>query len=362
MHFTIVGTGVSALLLAKELLQLSCCERLTLVGPRAQLRAHLLSYWAGGPTPFDPFELASWSRIRVVAGGLDVTGHLEHLRYRTVSARAWAHATLNEIVSEPRVEWVQGRTSALDDDLVRPAVVVGGRRLESDFVFTSAPRPSTYPDAWQRFEGWLVEAPAAQLDERCATLMDFRTPAGGELRFVYVLPLGEGRVFVEHVSHRPCHHGQALSAYVKAVLGLRAYRVIDRESGATPLWAGGLPRPEGRIVPIGVAAGRAKAATGYAAMRMWRDARAIAAELDGRGEPPLRLSWPSLYRVADQFFIDLLRRQPGRVEELLSALFARAPADDVLAFLDEQATPAQQARVALAMPQWLRWALLDQAA
>ena len=360
MHVTLVGTGVSSLLLARALLRAGACERLTLVGPDRPLSAHVLSYWSDRPTPFDPFERKSWAQLDVFAGGRLARLPLHRYRYRSVDARAWAGATLAEVLHSGRAERVPAAVERIEDDLLRPTVFCAGRRIASDWVFASTPLPGSAPDAWQRFEGWELEAQG--LDPSAATLMDFRTRAGGDFRFVYALPLGERRLFVEHVSYQPCDHGQALEAYLRDVLRLDRWRLVDREGGATPIHVEPLPRASGRVVQIGVAAGLAKASTGYACLRLWRDAEGIAQALATRGELPLRLPWPSLYRVADRFFIDLLRKEPGQIEALLAALFSAADPDAVLAFLDEEATPAEQARVAVAMPRWLSWALFSGAA
>ncbi len=358
VHVTLAGAGVSSLLLAQALLRQRRCERVTLVGPRQPLKAHLLSYWSDGPTPFDAFEVASWSRLDVFAGGRHAPLELQRYRYRTVRAHAWAEAALAEVLRSGRAELVDATVERIEDDLTRPAVVTGGgRALASDWVFTSVPGADAAPDAWQRFEGWLVEADGVA--QGAATLMDFRTEQASDLRFVYALPLGGHRLFVEHVSHEPCDHGQALERWLGGVGGLERWSVVEREGGATPLFRDRVPRAEGRVVRIGVAAGLAKASTGYAALRLWRDAEGIAEALGTRGELPLKLGWPSLYRVADRFFIDLLHRDPSRIEPLLAALFSSAGGDAVLAFLDEQASAAEQAHVARAMPEWLTWALLS---
>jgi hypothetical protein len=91
-------------------------------------------------------------------------------------------------------------------------------------------------------------------------------------------------------------------------------------------------------------------------MRMWRDAVRLALTV-GQRAPDLHRRRRTLDRVADRFFLELLRDDPGRIPPLLSALFARAPGDSVLAFLDEQARFGETLAVARAMPGWLRWML-----
>jgi hypothetical protein len=189
--------------------------------------------------------------------------------------------------------------------------------------------------------------------------MDFRTPASGDFRLMYALPLGPRRVLVEHVSHRRADHAAHIRAYLDAVLGLRGWEVVDREAGATPLYAPAPARRSGRLVRLGVAAGLAKACTGYALTRMWRDAELIATALGERGEPALPRRPGALYRIADRLFLDLLRRSPERLPEFLVALCGAASGDALLAFLDERASSSQRLEVARAAPGWIRWRLRE---
>jgi lycopene beta-cyclase len=188
--------------------------------------------------------------------------------------------------------------------------------------------------------------------------MDFRTEAGGDFRFVYALPLGPRRLFVEHVSHQPCDHEAALRQYVREVLGAGSFEIVDREGGATPLFADAPERVRGRVGWIGVGAGLAKTSTGYALTRMWRDAEQIASALANGGEPhPASVRSP-LYAVADAFFLRHVASQPDELQRLLTDLFSQVDGDAVLAFLDERARPAEEWAIAGALRRWLLTALV----
>jgi lycopene beta-cyclase len=231
-----------------------------------------------------------------------------------------------------------------------------GLRLEADWVFDSR-RTAPSPDVHQRFVGWEIELDRPLVDTTSPTLLDFRTPSEGDFRFTYALPLAPTRLFAEHVSYTRCDHDAALASYLRCVLEIDGWRIVDREAGATPLFGVPPERIAGRVVQIGVHAGLAKVCTGYAVMRMWRDALQLARTLFEHGEPSVRRHQRSLDRLADRFFLELLREEPERIPELLEALFARAPGDAVLAFLDEQAPLGERLTVARAMPQWLRWSM-----
>lgn len=354
MHVVIVGAGVSALLLAQSLLRHDACEHVRIVGPRRRLRPRLLSYWTDRPTPFDAFAVASWSTLAVATEATRTVVPLTRFAYRTIRARPWAEAVRAQLASDPRVTLVDATVDDVEDHASHATVWIGDDSLEADWVFTSRPCPSGAP-LWQRFEGWELELPDARVDVEVATLMDFRTPSDGDLRFVYALPLADDRLWVEHVGYRACDHASALTAYLHEVVGVRSWRVLERESGATPLFSDPPERGDGRVVRIGVWAGLAKTSTGYALTRMWRDAESIARSLARHGTWRAPVAWPSFQRLADRFFVESLRDEPRRLVDRLAALFANAPGDAVLAFLDDQAGLREQLAVARAMPGAVQW-------
>jgi lycopene beta-cyclase len=358
LSVAIVGTGVSALLLARALLE-QPVSSVVLVGPAGPLRPHLLSYWSDGPTPFDACASWSWDQVRLGASRaapLDVP--LKRFRYRTFRAQPWADATRAILLRDPRVTFRDAKATVVATNGDRGCVTCDdGLRIEADWVFDSR-RIAVEPDVHQRFVGWELELDAPWGEQPGPTLLDFRTPSDGDFRFAYVLPLEPTRLFVEHVSYARCDHDAALESYLRRVLEIERWRVVDREAGATPLFATAPQRVDGRVVRIGVhAAGLAKVCTGYAVMRMWRDAVQLAGTLFANGAPSVRRRQRSLDRLADRFFLELLHEEPERIPELLVALFARAPGDAVLAFLDEQAPLSERLTVARAMPRWLRWAM-----
>ena len=353
----IVGTGVSALLLAQALVERPVAS-VVLVGPAGPLRPHILSYWSDGPTPFDARASWGWTEVRVGGPGVPPRAvPLTRFAYRTFRAQPWADAVRETLLRDPRVTFKEARVTTVEATEDRGCVTCDdGSRLEADWVFDSRRAPER-PDAHQRFVGWELELDRPLVEQLGPTLLDFRTPSEGDFRFTYTLPLEPKRLFVEHVSYSRCDHDAAIASYLRQVLEIEGWHVVDREVGATPLFGVPPERVVGRVVRIGVHAGLAKVCTGYAVMRMWRDAVQLARTLFEDGAPSVRGRQRSLDRLADRFFLELLREEPEMIPELLGALFSRAPGDAVLAFLDEQAPLSERLAVARAMPRWLRWAM-----
>ena len=356
MDIVVVGGGVSAVLLAESLAALRCFRTLRIVAPDRPLRAHRLSYWSDVPTPFDAYADASWQKVRVVGPeGIDATVSLQRNVYRSMRAHDWHAAAKRRLAEVPGVEWIDARADRLGTSGARGIAHVDGAELEADWVFSSTRMPGVDPDCRQRFEGWELTVAEDAFDPTVATLLDFRTPAAEDFRFIYALPLGPRRLFIEHVGYRPSDHAPLIEAYLREVIGLNAWDVVDREYGATPIFRDAPERRIGRVVHIGVDAGLAKPATGYALTRMWRDAERVATSLAEHGTAPAaaRPSW--LYRVADHLFVDQVQEAPTRLVELVHALFRGASGDSILAFLDDRARRSEQLEVALTTPRWVRW-------
>jgi hypothetical protein len=352
----VIGSGVSATLLAQSLVRRGCFRTLRIIDRPRGLQAHRLAYWSDCPTPFDEYVDASWPALAIVdAEGRRLELPLSRLPYKTFPTRRW-HADAHQRLREaPGVEFVDARARSIEPREHDVIVHAGGTRHRADWCFTSAAFGRAQPDAWQRFEGWEVVAAGGDTPELTPTWMDFRTPASGDFRFMYALPLAPGRLLVEHVSYRPASHGARIRDYLNGVLGMRGWEVVDREAGATPLYAVPPARRMGRVVQLGVAAGLAKACTGYALTRMWRDAEALAEGLAGRGRPPEMRAPRSLYYLGDRLFLDLLRRSPERLPEFLHALGRGSTGDALLAFLDDRASLRERLEVARAAPGWVRW-------
>ncbi|HZB51958.1 MAG TPA: lycopene cyclase family protein, partial [Mycobacteriales bacterium] len=254
----------------------------------------------------------------------------------------------------PGFRLVEGHVDAVEDRQEGGIVHVDGRPVEAAWVFDSVTQDGADGTAARlTFTGWVVETPADAFDPAVPTLMDFRTPQDGDVRFLYVLPSGPRRALVEHTRFgpgTPVGGEAALRDYLTGVLRAGDYRVLRQEGGRLPLRPPPRRPTTGHVLPIGVAGGMLKASTGYAYGRIQRDSASVTRSLVRYGHPFALPTGRRRHAYLDAVLLDVVTAEPDRLQRAFLRLFARNPGDRVLRFLDEDTSLTQEALLVATLP------------
>jgi len=206
------------------------------------------------------------------------------------------------------------------------------------------------------FTGRRVETSTDAFDPDVPTLMDFRTPQGGGLAFVYVLPSSPRTALVEHTrfttapGRAPRRDEAALDTYLRDVLAVGAHRVLGTEHGVIALRTARPPRPGRHVVPIGAPAGMVRPSTGYGYARIQRHSAALTRSLVSHGHP-FDVPAPSVrHRALDTVLLEAIRREPARVIDVFERMFTANDGDRVLAFLDGATSVGQELALIRTLP------------
>lgn len=346
----ILGAGVAGLCLARALADASGAGRTILLvdGARDDDALRTLSFWSTGDVEHEGLVRHAWRRLDVVDEGGAVTRvRLAEQRYRTLFFADLQRAVKGRLAQDPRHRVVDGRAGDLATHHDHVAFEVDGRAHRARWVFDSRLRRAALRvdgRRWhllaQRFHGWVVRTERDAFDPATAVFLDFRAaPLERGTAFFYVLPFGPREALVELVSLRPVDAREALSRYLRDVLGVGDARVVDHEAGTSLLTEQPFERRLGpRTRAIGLLAGCLKASSGYAFTRILDDTRAIVRSLDERGHPFEAPPRPALYRALDGVLLELWGTRPAEIPAVFRALFRSNPGDRVLRFLDERAS------------------------
>jgi lycopene beta-cyclase len=357
----IAGGGLSGLSLAAHLATGGWRDRRVLIVDDRAARPAALSwaFWSDRPGLLDDAVSRSYDRVRVRAAGAEWTIPLGRYRYRVVR-RSDLVRVVRWLLRRCRgFEIRSGRVDGVRDGADAAQTTVDGRVVRSRWAFDSVSRPPTSPvDARLAFTGWEVVCDRPHFDPAEPTLFDFRAAPAGGARFVYVRPDGPTRALVEVTEFVPRHSAAPpvadrradVAAYLRDVVHCDRYRIEQAESAVVPLTCRPGERRGRRVLAIGARAGLVKASTGYAYQRIQRDSAAIAASVVRRGHPFDGSTTAGRHRVLDAVLLEVLDRDPSRLEQVFARLFAANPVERVLSFLDEQTSVGDELRLIASLP------------
>lgn len=363
--YIFAGGGLAALSLAWRIAHSSLPERSILIVDRDEkLRDdRTFSFWSDRPGPFDPAVCRAWDRLSFQAPGFERTIDLGQYRYLTIRGIDFYRLVRDDLAAHPQVAFLHAPIDQLYEINDRPVISAGGLQYSGRWAFDSrfqtaklARQSHNYHYLQMAFRGWEIETEAPAFDPLVATLMDFRTPAQGEMRFFYVLPFDGRRALVEYTLFSPQPSAlaageAALERYLRTAFGLhpgRDCQVRESEAGSLLITDHPFPRRLGRYtLAIGLRGGRLKPSTGYAFTRIQRDSEAILRSLENSGHPFDLPPASPLYTELDSIMLEVMHRYPDRIPQIFTALFRNNPIQRVLRFLDEDA-PAGEVRSLMA--------------
>lgn len=362
----IAGAGLAGLSLACALLDEGVREPITLIDRRTAFEAdRTWCMWDVGALRWRELARHRWNTWAVRTDrGLASASSASH-PYMQLDATDVYEAALARLTRAPNVELALGtRVIEFGEDESRAWArtdrgTIAGERLYDGLALSTAALSGAPRGAdvylWQSFLGQVIETPEAAFDPSSCTLMDFRVPQGGEVRFVYALPYDSRRALIEHTSfgRTPMSHTQrreAITAYMGEHLKVRGWRVLSEERGRIPMTDADFPVRRGaRTTAIGLAAGAARPSSGYAFARTVTHADAVARATARGVAPPQRLAGRRL-ALLDRIFLAALERDPGSFPEYFRTLQGRVPGDTFARFMNDASTLTEEVRVAAALP------------
>lgn len=359
----ILGGGCAGLSLATRLAGWGLdCPRIALIERRVDYgHDRTWSYWRTPGARLTHLAGREWTAVSVTAAGRKVSVDCREMPYQVIASSDFYAEAWRRIRANPRIDCFLGEEVTTPPQREagewRVATARGEWRGET-IIDTRPPTNDSAvpPRLWQSFSGVEVECPDGTFADHEATLMDFEPDSSGAISFLYLLPYSTCRALVEATVFSPERRSDAemqplLARVLARATADRPYQLGRHEHHAIPMGGGGEASSLGEgHVRVGLHAGAARAATGYAFQRIqrWADAAADAAAR-GRAIPSIARD-PWIIRRMDSLFLRVLARAPERAPGLFLRLFARPDPRPVLRFLSDEARPADYLKVIRSLP------------
>jgi lycopene beta-cyclase len=367
----IIGAGCAGLSLGTQLASLhEQAPKTLLLEPRVTYENdRTWCFWGDEQAPFATLARHSWQRFSVNNGVKRALIDCPKTPYRLLAATDFYTQAVQTIASNAALTLKTGGSLTAE-----PSFAKGRWHLHTTCgpfsakaIVDTRPVPTEQlsdTTLWQCFLGCELEFQEPRFDAKSAQLMDFYRANQAFVGFNYVLPLSTTRALVEFTVFAPRVYDQAellgyLEAQIATLAGDKPHQRLRTEYGLIPM---GLAQPERLVTPddshagyvrVGLTAGAARPATGYAFQRIQRWAHACKQSLHTNGLPIGHQPDSFVIRQMDAIFLNVLRNRPELGPELFTRLFSKVSSEKLIRFLSDQGRVSDYLAVILALPSGL---------
>ena len=192
-------------------------------------------------------------------------------------------------------------------------------------------------------------------NDAVATLMDFRTDQSAGAAFFYVLPFSATEALVEYTLFskellKDEAYEAALKKYVEDDLNIKSYSVTEREFGIIPMTNYTFSTGTNNIINIGTAGGRTKGSSGYTFQAIQKHTVALVNSLIENGNPFDAKKPSSKFAFYDSVLLNVLHHKTLDGASIFSDLFKKNKPQQVLKFLDNETSLAEDIRLISSLP------------
>jgi lycopene beta-cyclase len=268
------------------------------------------------------------------------------------------HYCFEQIKQHKNFEFLNSKVDRIFSEK-ETGIEVGNKTIYADYIFNSIlfDKPALDKNQhWllQHFKGWLIKTTESTFDHHVATLMDFRISQQHGTAFCYVLPLSDREALIEYTLFTPSllkdeEYDAELKNYIENKLHLSGYEVTGKEFGVIPMTNYKFSPRQNNIINIGTAGGQTKGSSGYTFYFIQQHSKAIVEQLIKTGKPFLPKPSPR-FHFYDSVLLHILQHNTLPGKQIFSTLFQKNKATDVLTFLNNGSSLAQELKIISSLP------------
>lgn len=314
------------------------------------------SFWKTGPSDFEEIIYRTWNKLFFFSNkGNKIV--LDHNGYTYNSIRSidfYNHVStyLHQFSNITFVKEEILSMASADDECT---LITSENTYTAKYIFNSVYRQPELAAGTQyflqHFKGWKIRTNAVIPPVSDAYLMDFRTGQVHGTTFFYTLPMANNELFIEYTLFtksllEPEEYDRKIEVYIKDVLKISSYEILETEFGAIPMTDHEFKRFEGNIVHLGTAGGDTRASTGYTFINTQKTIKKILDSYHLNGHPFFKKENISVkHQLYDITLLNVLAKNKYQGHQLFSDLFSKSKAYHIFAFLDAETTVFQDLQI-----------------
>ncbi len=366
------GGGAAALILLYKMTKepaLSQKKILVIDKEKKDTNNRSWSFWTDKKTDFDILVYREWQKVRFIAPKIDKTDTLNSLKYKMIRGIDFYNFINAKLSEFENIEFLQAEVSQVISISnikaeVRLTEEFENKIFSTEYVFDSRflkqdipPKSNHYHSLLQHFFGYVIQTDEPIFDSQTVQLFDMRLPQRNAVEFVYILPFSPTKALVEYtlfsgqlLENKEVYKNR-LEKYITTQIKVDDFKILEEEYGIIPMTDFKFEQPKSKnIINLGTKAGRAKPSTGYAFLRMYRDAENRINAWKTTGKPHYEGQFDKQFETYDKMILNIMERNPEEIQDIFTQMFRNNSIERILFFLDEQTNFLTDLKIMISVP------------
>lgn len=316
-------------------------------------------FWEQEPGLFESIVYKQWEKVWFHGQNFSRLLELSPYHYKLIRGIDLYDHCFALISQQPNITVRFGDIQEIKNKDDRPTITIDSETISAEYIFNSIlfSKPQLAKKEYyllQHFKGWFIETQQPCFDPAEATLMDFRTDQSEGTTFVYAMPFSATEALIEYTLFTekllaPQQYDDALKKYIEGNLKTGSYKIKEEEFGVIPMTNHRFPVNDGNIINIGTAGGQTKASSGYTFRFIQKHSAAIVQRLI-LGKDPVIKPNKKKFHFYDSVLLDILQHKKLPGERIFSALFKKNKPQQLLRFLDNESSMADDWKIISSLP------------
>ena len=317
-------------------------------------------YWETEHDEWNGIVSASWKNIIFKSELNSAKESIAPYQYKMIRSKdfyskIWAHletkATITfEVANVVSIHQRDNEASVITDDKIFKTKTI----LNSILYTDSHKKQSKYPVLQQHFVGFFIKTKKAFFDVNAATFMDFTVAQKGNTRFMYILPYANNEALFEYTLFSkdllPYNDYKVeIEKYLREK-NITDYEIVEKEQGSIPMTCYKFWNHNSKnIINIGTAGGWSKASTGFTFKNTTKKTIKLVQYIK-QNKPLPKFHELNKFWFYDLLLLDILSKKNHLGAFLFGKMFQKNAPKQILKFLDEDTSLAEDLQIQLKMP------------